>query len=239
MVKRALDKIKVVDFTQVVAGHRTTKILADCGATVVMIENIKSVVGRAVGPYQDGKSSPNRCTPFAYDNVNKYSISLDLDHPQGIEVAKRLISWADVVVENFRPGVMERWGLGYEDLKKIKPDIIMLRLSAQGQTGPFSRSKSFGQHLSGLFSIAHFIGWLDREPISPMFAYSDYFVPLFAIAVLAGAMDYRRRTGKGTAWRDDDDHTGRFLTGSNLDRRPERRVGAWNSGGRRVARVNR
>jgi benzylsuccinate CoA-transferase BbsF subunit len=93
--------------------------------------------------------------------------------------------------------MMERWDLGYESLKKIKPDIIMLRLSNQGQTGPFSKMGGLGIQLNALGGFVHFTGWLDREPLALMFAYSDYFVPLMGMPLLCAALDYRRRTGKG------------------------------------------
>ena len=120
-----------------------------------------------------------------------------MSRPSGIEIAKRLVTWADVVAENFRPGVMEKWGMGYEDLKKLKPDIIMCRLSAQGQTGPARGYKAYGNHLNALYGLTYFTGWPDSSPIPPSWAYPDYFVPFFATAVLLAALDYRRRTGKG------------------------------------------
>ena len=92
---------------------------------------------------------------------------------------------------------MDKWGLGYEDIKKFKPDTIMLRTSNQGQDGPFSRLGGLGLQLNALGGFAHFTGWTDRDPLSLMFAYSDYFSPHFAVALLAAALDYRRRTGKG------------------------------------------
>jgi crotonobetainyl-CoA:carnitine CoA-transferase CaiB-like acyl-CoA transferase len=197
VTERALETIKVADFCQLTAGHLTTKMLADHGATVVVVETLRSALGRASGPFKDGIAGPDRATQHAYNNANKYSVSIDLGTPEGIEVAKRLVAWADVVVENFRPGVMEKWGLGYEDLVKIQPDVVMLRLSSQGQTGPFRGSRSYGLHLHALFGIANFVGWPDRDPTGLMFAYPDFFVPFFANTVLLGALKSRRVTGKG------------------------------------------
>ena len=197
VTERALETIKVADFCQLTAGHLTTKMLADYGATVVVVETLRSALGRASGPFKDGIPGPDRATQHAYNNANKYSVSIDLGQPEGVEVARRLVAWADVVVENFRPGVMEKWGLGYEDLVKIRPDTVMLRLSSQGQTGPFRGSRSYGLHLHALFGIAHFVGWPDRDPTGLMFAYPDFFVPFFANTVLMGALESRRATGKG------------------------------------------
>ena len=190
--------IKVADFTWWIAGPLTTKTLADYGATVVRIESAQRPGGlRITMPYKDNKPGVNRSGFYAYWNANKYSISLDLGHPQGREIAKKLVSWADITAENFNPGVMENWGLGYEDLKKIRPDAIMLRTSNQGQTGPFSRLGGLGLQLNALAGFVNFTGWADRDPLSFMFAYPDYFVPHFAIATLVAALEYRRRTGKG------------------------------------------
>jgi len=198
MTTAPFEGIKVADFTWWIAGPLTTKTLADYGATVVRIESAQRPGGlRITMPYKDNKPGVNRSGFYTYWNANKYSISLDLGHPQGREIAKKLVSWADITAENFNPGVMEKWGLGYEDLKKIRPDAIMLRTSNQGQTGPFSRLGGLGLQLNALAGFVNFTGWADRDPLSFMFAYPDYFVPHFAIATLVAALDYRRRTGKG------------------------------------------
>lgn len=198
MIKTPFDGVRVADFTWWVAGPLTTKTLADYGATVVRIESAIRPGGlRTAMPYKDNIPGIDRSGFYAFYNANKYSISLDLGHPQGRDVAKELVAWADVVAENFNPGVMEKWGLGYEELRKIKPDIIMLRSSNQGQTGPFSKLGGLGLQLNALTGFVHFTGWPDRDPLSLMFAYSDYFVPHLAVALLAAALDYRQRTGKG------------------------------------------
>ena len=197
MTKQALEGIKIADFCQLTAGHLTTKLLADYGATVVVIENQKSALGRTSGPFKDGIPGPDRATQHAYNNPNKYSVNIDLTKAEGVEVAKKLVAWADVVVENFRPGVMEKWGLSYEEIEKLKPGAIVLRLSSQGQTGPFRNARSYGLHLHALFGLAHFVGWADRDPTGLMFAYPDFFVPFFANTALLAALDHRRKTGEG------------------------------------------
>lgn len=198
MVKSVFDGIKVADFTWALAGALTTKHLADYGATVIKVESAaKPGALRTSQPYKDNKPGVNRSGYFAYFNGNKYDISIDLNHPKGIEVAKSLISWSDVVAENFRPGLMKRWGLDYENIKTFKPDIIMLSTSNQGQTGPYSGIAGYGNHLNGMTGLIHFTGWPDREPVSMMLAYTDYNVPQLATATVVAALDYRRRTGKG------------------------------------------
>jgi benzylsuccinate CoA-transferase BbsF subunit len=198
MPKEALEGLKVADFSWVLAGPLVTKHLADYGATVVRIESQKRLdIMRATLPYKDARPGIDRSGYYAFYNSNKYDISLDLAHPKGKEVARRLVAWADVVVENFAPGTMESLGFGYDDLKKIKPGIIMLRLSNQGQTGPYSRYASLGNQLNALSGFVHFTGWPDRECISIPMAYSDYFCPWLAVSVLLAAIDYKKRTGEG------------------------------------------
>lgn len=198
MASSVFSNIKILDFSSWVVGPLITKTMADYGATVVLVETMKRPSNqRATLPFKDGKPGMERSGAFAYINPNKLSCSIDLNHPQGKEVAKRLVSWADAVVENFTPGVMERLGLGYPELVKIKPDIVMLRLSAQGLSGPFSRNKALGLQLNGLAGFTHFIGFPEREPLSFMFAYPDYIVAFLGTAALSSALDYRNKTGKG------------------------------------------
>ncbi|HJX13324.1 MAG TPA: CoA transferase, partial [Dehalococcoidales bacterium] len=186
MTKAPFEGIKVADFSWWIAGPLATKTLADYGATVVRIESAKRPGGlRITMPYKDNVPGVDRSGFYAYCNPNKYSVSLDLGNPEGRDVARKLVAWADITAENFNPGVMEKWGLGYEDLKKVRPDVIMLRTSNQGQTGPFSRLGGLGLQLNALGGFVHFTGWPDRDPLSFMFAYPDYFVPHFAVATVA------------------------------------------------------
>ena len=190
--------IKVVDFGWILAGPIVSKFLADHGATVVWIESMKKPdLSRVSSPYKDGIAGVNRTGYFAFWAANKYSIGIDLRKPKGIELAKRLVAWADVVSENRRPGVMEKMGLGYDELKKIKRDIIMIRSSNQGQTGPFAKHPGLGNNLNGLAGFNSFVGWADEEPISLMVAYADYLAPPLAVTALIAALDYRRKTGEG------------------------------------------
>jgi benzylsuccinate CoA-transferase BbsF subunit len=198
MTSSVFHAIKIVDFSSWVVGPLVTKTMADYGATVVLIETMKKPSNqRATLPFKDGRPGIERTGPFAYINPNKLSCSVDLAHPKGKEVARRLVAWADVVVENFTPGVMERLGFGYPELMKIKPDIIVLRLSAQGLTGPFSRNKALGLQLNGLAGFTQFIGSPEREPLSFMFAYPDYIVAFLGTAALCSALEHRRQTGEG------------------------------------------
>ena len=198
MEREALAGLKVADFSWVVAGPIITKYLGDHGATVVRVEaSSRPCFIRTTPPYKDGKPGLNHAGYFAYVNPNKYSITIDLNNTKGVEVAKKLVAWSDVVVENFTPGQMERWGLSYKELKKIKPDIIMVRSSNQGQTGPHAGFSALGLTLTGLAGFPQVTGWPDRSPSPLPMAYSDFVSPRFGVATLLAALDYRRRSGKG------------------------------------------
>ena len=198
MKREALAGLKVADFSWVIAGPTLTKYLGDHGATVVRVESSsRPCLVRTTPPYKNGKPGLNRAGYFACVNPNKYSITIDLNDAKGIEITKRLVGWSDVVVENFTPGQMERWGLGYEDLKKIKSDIIMVRSSNQGQTGPHASFAALGLSLTGLAGFPEITGWPDRSPLPLPMAYSDFVSPRFGVVALLAALDYRRRTGKG------------------------------------------
>jgi len=124
------------------------------------------------------------------------SFALNLSNPKGIEVAKKLVVWSDIVTENFAGGVMEKMGLGYEELKKVKPDIIMLSASMQGQTGPHAFHPGYGHQLTALAGYHHLVGWPDRRPLHFQ-VYTDWIAPYFIVLALMSALDYRRRTSRG------------------------------------------
>ena len=198
MRKQVLEGIKVADFSWVVVGPVVTRCLADFGATVIRIESATTPdILRVSPPFKDNLSGLNRSAYFANYGANKYSLSLNLKHPKGPAVAKRLVAWADVVCESFTPGTMADLGLSYDNLKKIKPEIIMLSTCNLGQTGPLAQQPGFGTQLVSLAGLTHLSGWPDRLPAQPYGAYTDFIAPRFAIAGIVAALDYRRRTGRG------------------------------------------
>jgi benzylsuccinate CoA-transferase BbsF subunit len=135
--------------------------------------------------------------PYLFVNAGKYGVTLNLKKPQAIEVARRLVGCADVVVENFAGGVMARLGLGYEDLRQVKPDIIMLSADIYGQTGPFAEDRGHGNQLAALTALPHLTGFPDQRPQFPGFTITDFTAPRVAVLAIVAALDYRRRTGKG------------------------------------------
>ncbi|MFC1991095.1 CoA transferase, partial [Chloroflexota bacterium] len=198
MPTQALEGVKVVDFSWVLVGPLMVKYLADHGATVIHIESSTRIDNaRSSAPRKPGTPNANTSGMFAYINSNKYSISLNLKNPEGLRIARKLIAWGDVVVDNFSPGSMAKWGLAYEDIIKIKSDIIMMQCSMLGQTGPRAKDRGYGIGLTGLAGLTHLTGWPDRGPMPPFGAYTDFIACIFGATALISALDFRRRTGKG------------------------------------------
>ena len=198
MDKKPLEGIKVLDFCWVAVGPMTTRYLAEYGATVIRVESRKRPETlRRAAPFKDGISGLNRSGYFASYNPNKYGITIDMGHARAKELVLRLVFWANLVTENFTPGTMERWGLGYQDLQAINPAIVMYSTSMLGRGGPMERQPGFGPVLSSLAGLTHITGWPDRDPVNPYGAYTDFIGPRFAVASILAALDYQRRTGKG------------------------------------------
>jgi benzylsuccinate CoA-transferase BbsF subunit len=191
--------LNIVSFSWAIVGPLTMKYFADYGARVFKIESIRYPdANRISAPMKDGKKGVNRAGYFNHYNSNLYSMTLNMTHPRALEIVKKMVARGDVVMENFASGVMEKWGLGYEDLKKIKPDIIMLRQSGFGTPGPYARLPAFGMTLAGITGIPNFIGFPGDSPLPVgVAAYTDCICPRFAASALIAALDYRNKTGKG------------------------------------------
>jgi benzylsuccinate CoA-transferase BbsF subunit len=199
MNKRVFEDLKVAAFNWAMVGPLTLKFFADYGATVVRVEtSLRPCVTRTSAPFKDNVPGINRSGYYNHFSANMMSLSLNMNTPQGLGVAKDLIAWADVVMENFTPGVMDKWGLGYEELKKIKPGIIMVRQNGFGIEGPYKNLAAFGMILAAIAGIPNYIGWPDGGPLPiGVGAYTDCISPRLASAALIAALDYRDRTGKG------------------------------------------
>ena len=194
----ALSGIKVVGFTYAGTANMTMRILGMHGATVIRVESKSRPCNLRTGfPFRDNKPGLNRSGYYAMYNNDRYSFGLDLKHSKARQVLDRLIQWADVVVENFSPGTLDRLGLGYEAIRALKPDIIMLSISSQGQTGPHYLMPSYGPTLAAYVGHTHLCGWPDRGPCMIDQSFPDFIVPAFAAVALIAALDYKRRRGKG------------------------------------------
>ena len=191
MTNRLLEGVKIADFSRVIVGPLSTKTLCDWGATVVKIE------GRSrLGHYRTTGPEPDLSAHFTSWNTGKLSIAINLANDKGIQLAKKIVAWSDVVVESFAGGSMQRMGLGYEALKQVRPDIIMLSSCMQGQTGPFASHPGWGFQLSALSGFCHITGWPDRPP-PELGVYTDFVAPHFNVTTILAALLYRRRTGRG------------------------------------------
>ncbi len=190
--------IKVVEFTIFGIGPLAGKLLADFGASVIRVESVDRPDPTRLFPaYKDGEPGVNRSLFWANQNTSKLSMALNLNHPRAIQVAKELVKWADVVIENFRPGVFEKWGFTYETIREINPQVILVRLSNMGHSGPYRGQRGTGGTLQSLAGFTYVTGWPDREPAPPFGAICDQYPPLLAASCIISALLYRRRTGKG------------------------------------------
>lgn len=191
--KGALSGVKILDLTRVLAGPACTMMLADMGAEVIKIEVPgKGDDSRAFSPFQNGVSAY-----FINMNRNKKGITLNMKSPEGKKIFTEMLKKADIVVENYRPGVMERLGFGYEDIKKINPGIIYGAVSGYGHTGPYSQRPGYdaiGQATSGLMSTTGFPETGPTRVGTPM---ADYLAGLSAAVAILGALHYKEKTGIG------------------------------------------
>ncbi|MBI2916753.1 MAG: CoA transferase [Chloroflexi bacterium] len=195
---KLLEGITVIDLAWIGVGPMTSRYLAWHGAEVIRIETSSRLdVLRTNGPFPGHVFDINKSGMYTDNNCNKSGITLNLNHPSGVDIARRLISRADVLVENFTPKAMKKWGLTYHDLVKIRPDIIMISLTGHGQTGPYAMHPGAGFSMMGITGIANLTGWPDQPPglIGP--AYSDWIAPHYGAMAVMSALRHRRRTGQG------------------------------------------
>ena len=189
----ALEGVRVVDFTWIHAGPSATRILSDQGAEVIKLESglVLSVVGGPSSLTSRGAGSRHNW------NAGKLSLSINMKTPQGIDVAKRLVQVSDVVTENFSGRVMPGWGMDYQSLRQVRPDIIMLSMSGMGRTGPWKDRVSYGQTLQALSGFSYLTGFPDTDPSGPASAYSDAIAGMAGAQAVLLALIHRRRTGQG------------------------------------------
>jgi crotonobetainyl-CoA:carnitine CoA-transferase CaiB-like acyl-CoA transferase len=193
-----LEGVKVADFSWIGVGPITAKALADHGATVVHVENDDPADRlRLVGPFKDDVAGINRCQFFGSFNTSKLSLQLDLKHPAGHDVARRLLEWCDVALDSFTAGTMDELGLGYDVARMLNPDIIMATTCLLGQYGPAAELAGYGYHAAAVSGFYEITGWDDRPPAGPFNAYTDTIAPRFLTTTLLAALDHRRRTGEG------------------------------------------
>jgi crotonobetainyl-CoA:carnitine CoA-transferase CaiB-like acyl-CoA transferase len=190
--------VKLVEFGSGAAGPIASRYFAEHGATVVRVESrsrpefLRTMAVAARSPH-GLEGSPI----FGALNVGKRSLALNLKSPEGLEVARRLFHWADLVLENFAPKAMAGFGLNYEAMVREKPDLVMVSSCMNGQTGPHRNYPGFGSQGSALGGFTLLTAYPDRDPVGPYGTITDSLAPRFCAATMAAALLYHRRTGRG------------------------------------------
>lgn len=192
-MKNALEGLVVIDLTRVLAGPYATMMLADFGADIIKIEVPNTGDdSRAFGPHVNGESAY-----FMSINRNKKSLTLNLKTEEGKEILKKLVEKADILVENFRPGTMEKLGLGYDLLKEINPKLIYAASSGYGHTGPYSQKAAYDAVVQAMGGIMSITGQAGGKPTRVGTSIGDIAAGLFTAIGVLTALNYRHETGKG------------------------------------------
>ncbi len=188
----ALSDLRVLDVSNFMAGPTAAMYLGDFGADVIKIEHPRGDGFRHWGP-------TNKGDPLFWKMLsrNKRCITLNMSKPQGADLLRQLVEISDVIIENFTPGVMARWGLSYEDLSAINPRLIMLSISAFGQTGPYSSRPGFGTLAEAMSGYAHINGQEDGPPTLPSFGLADGLAGLNGAYGVLAAVHHRETSGRG------------------------------------------
>jgi crotonobetainyl-CoA:carnitine CoA-transferase CaiB-like acyl-CoA transferase len=189
---KALEGIKVVDTATLLAGPLIATLLGDYGADVIKVEHPKGDALRSFGWVKDGVS-----LWWLFVNRNKACVTLSLSHPTGAGLLKELVADADVLIENFRPGTMERWGLGWEDLSMLNPRLVMVRVTGFGQSGPYSARPGYGTLAESMSGFAHLNGYPDGPPTLPPLALADGVAACVGAFATLAALRHRDATGVG------------------------------------------
>lgn len=190
---QALQDIKVIDIATLFAGPMAATMLGDFGADVIKIEHPKN--GDPVRTHGSSKNGVGLWWKML--SRNKKSVTLYLGSPEGQEIFKKLVKDADVVIENFRPGTLEKWGLGYDELVKINPKLVLARVTGFGQIGPYATRPGFGTLAEAMSGFASITGTADGPPTLPPFGLADGISALTTAYAIMTALHARTITGKG------------------------------------------
>ena len=189
---------RVLDFGWVLAGALPGMVLADMGAEVIKVETRQRLDYMRMGrPIVGDQPDPEQNPMFHNVNRGKLSVTLNISEPDAVELAKRLVSRCDVVIENYSPGVMDRLGLGYETLRGIKPDIIMASISSTGQEGPLRDLRAYAPSIGSLSGLDSTMGYEGGGPLGLKHAFGDICGALHAVFAIVSALYNRKRTGQG------------------------------------------
>ncbi|HZR84325.1 MAG TPA: CoA transferase [Candidatus Binatia bacterium] len=197
MSVRAFEGLKVLEFGGGAAGPIAIRHLADHGATVIRVESRQRPDFLRLLAQSARNRDLDNAPFFTMLNCNKLSVALNLNDPRGVALAKKLVRWADVVAENFAPKAMRKWGLDYESLVALRPDLVMVSTCLMGQTGPRKDYPGFGGQGSAISGFNFLTGWPDREATGQHGTITDSLAPRFVAAALVAALIRRRKTGRG------------------------------------------
>ncbi|WP_298565412.1 CaiB/BaiF CoA-transferase family protein [uncultured Phascolarctobacterium sp.] len=191
---KLLEGVRVLDISTVIAAPFAAGLMADFGAEVIKIEMPEGGDPfRRLGPYHGGQA-----LRFACMGRNKKSVTLDLRTEKGKEIFLQLVEKSDVVIENFRTGTLDKWGIGYAKMKERKPDIILSHVTGYGQTGPYKNIPGFGTPATAFSGMTYITGYPDRPPVSPSFSLTDYIAGLYTAMGTMMALYHRDALhGKG------------------------------------------
>ncbi|RMF88475.1 MAG: CoA transferase, partial [Nitrospinota bacterium] len=191
--RRPLDGIRVLELASIVAAPFCGALLAEFGAEVIKVE----MPGRGDDLRRMGPAEGECAYWWAVENRGKKVMTLDLHHEKAQEIVRRLVPLCDVVIENFRPGTLERWNLGWEDLSRINPRLVMARVTTFGQTGPRRKEPGFAAIGAAFGGVWYLNGYPDRPPVQPRPVYPDYLTGLFTAFGVLAALRHRDATGEG------------------------------------------
>ena len=189
----ALRGLRVLELGSLIAGPFAARILADLGADVIKIEP----PGKGDPLREWGNLTEAGSLWFAVQARNKRSITIDLRRAEGQELVRRLAAGCDVLVENFRPGALEKWNLGWEQLAELNPRLVMVRISGFGQTGPYSQRPGFGNIAESMGGLRYVTGFPDRPPVRIGISLADHIASLYAVVGALAALQARQESGRG------------------------------------------
>lgn len=194
----AVAGLRIAEFTSGQAGPQATEFLAFMGAEVIKFESTRRLdwTRTMPDPITLEEPPPDQAPVFIEFNLNKLSLRLDLQHAKGLEIAKRVIKTCDAVLDNFRPGIMNKLGLGYDVLRQLKPDLVVVSISMNGATGPEAQTKGYAPLFTALSGLGDITGYTDGPP-TEVRSTVDSSVAFYSALALMAALLHRRRTGEG------------------------------------------
>jgi crotonobetainyl-CoA:carnitine CoA-transferase CaiB-like acyl-CoA transferase len=237
MARLPLEGVRIIDLTAVWAGPYATRVLGDMGAEIIKVEgaaNPDMLRSLAMLAEPDPRSY-NKAAYFNHNNRSKLACSINLTHPDGVKLLLELVKTADVIIENFRADVMDRFGLGYDAVRAAKPDIIYVSMPGHGKSGPEAHHVAYGTNVEQLAGLVSITGYIGDEPHKSGISYGDPTAGMIAAGAVVTALLYKKRSGNGQyvelAQRESlTNLIGEYVVGYGMNHRIPERIGnrhAW------------